>query len=98
MKPEYVEKYLEEVQTKKISVNLDESTSNMIDDLSDIVGTTKTNIVTGLMAYGVKKYVEMLEKTWSNMKKDKKHDKDKLEKKLKKLSEFKLNYRVQRFP
>ncbi len=98
MKPEYVEKYLEEVQTKKISVNLDESTSNMIDDLSDIVGTTKTNIVTGLMAYGVKKYVEMLEKAWSNMKKDKKHDKDKLEKKLKKLSEFKLNYRVQRFP
>ncbi len=97
MKPEHVEKYLEEIQAKKISINLDVSTSNLIDDLSDIVGTTKTNVIAGLMAYGVKKYVEMLEKTWNNMKKDKKHDKVKLNSKLYKLEAFKKKYEVEKF-
>lgn len=98
MKPEYLEKYLEEIQTKKISVNIDEKTLNLIDDLSEIVGITRTNVVTALIGYGVKKYVEVLEKTWTNMLKDPKRDKKKTETKLQKLQEFKKKYEVERFP
>ena len=98
MKPEYLEKYLEEIQTKKISVNLDEKTLNLIDDLSEIVGTTRTNIISALLGYGIKKYVDMLEKIWANMKKDRKYNKEKLDKKLEKLQKFKKKYEVEKFP
>lgn len=98
MKEEFVMKFLEEMRTKKISINLDESTLNLIDDLVKITKKTRTDIIGVLISYGVKGFVEYLENAWMNMKKNKKNDILRIDHKLSELKKFKEKYEVDKFP
>ena len=85
-------------EAKKISINLDESTLLMIDELAGGLKTTRTMIINGLIGQGMKKFVSNLRFQWNNMKKEGRKDPKKVDNLLKFLSDFEKKWQVDNFP
>lgn len=53
-----------EIKQKKISINLDEKMTNMIDELAKTLKADRTIMITNLIAHGIHPMVTYLEATW----------------------------------
>jgi hypothetical protein len=100
MEIEDLKKAFEKAKTKKISVNINEKTLDMIDELAAIPGMTRTQMIDALVSAGFVYETEFLEKSWKKFLKDKKYidKKDLLNGLLGKLGKFKEKWHVEEIP
>ena len=76
---------------KKISMDLDEKTLEVIDSLASLTKTSRTVIIEAVLTNGLFSYINFLEKTWKGYLNDKEKSKIKndIQKLLKDLEELK---------
>lgn len=100
MEIEDLKKAFEKAGTKKISMNLNEKTLEMIDELAQIPGINRSQMVDALISAGFVYQTEFFEKAWKNFLKDKKYSdkQDSLKSLLKKLEKFKEKWHVEEIP
>lgn len=100
MKDITMKEIFENAEKKKISYNINEKTLEMIDELANILGLTRTNILDSIIFSGIKSQTNYLIKTWEDMKKIKEHEskKEKIDELLKKIKEFKKKWTVDNIP
>ncbi len=94
MKGNLAEKSLENLESKKISFNLDVDSLEFIDELSKITNTTKTTTIVSLIGSGMKSLLVSLETTWKKMKIEKTGDSKKIDRLLKQVGELKKKYNL----
>ncbi len=95
-----MKKLLENAKTKKISHNLNEKTLEMVDGLSKITGTTRTQMLDAVIVSGIKAQVNYMIKYWERYKKDKNFEgkKEKIGELLEKVKEFKKKWTIDMIP
>ena len=95
-----MKKILENVKTKKISHNLNEKTLEMVDELSKITGTTRTQILDAVIISGIKAQTNFIIRHFENFKNDKKSGdkKEKIKELLGKMKEFKKKWTIDIIP
>lgn len=100
MEIEDLKKAFEKAKTKKISVNINEKTLEMIDELATIPGITRTQIIEALMVAGIIYQTEFFEKSWKKFAKDKKYadKKDQLNNLIEKIERFKKKWHIEEIP
>lgn len=87
------QKYLNllgKMNTKKISLNIDEKTLKIIEDLAELTESNRTIILLAILEQGISNFVQFLDKEWTKLKKEGKGDSktiDELKKKLVLLNE-----------
>ena len=83
---------LEKENIKKISLNLDKKTIELIDEVKDLTKSTRTVVILALVHHGLSPLLANLKETWTKMKSDKKHKKniEELLKNLKKIEKKKV--------
>ncbi|MBU2616772.1 MAG: hypothetical protein KKB79_02190 [Nanoarchaeota archaeon] len=94
MKGNLAEKSLENLETKKVSLNFDLDTLEFIDELSKITNTTRTTTIMSIIGSGMKSLLVDLENTWKKMKNQKTHNPEKINKLLKQINELKKKYNL----
>ena len=97
MKGNLAEESLKNLKTKKISLNFDIDTLEFIDDLSKITNTTRTTTIMSILGSGMKSLINSLETNWLKIKKEKKHNSEKVDKLLKQLEDFKKKYHIDKW-
>ena len=100
MKDLTMKEVFEKAKKKKISHNINEKTLEMIDEMSNITGTTRTQMLDAIIFSGVKAQTNFMIKSWEIFKKDKKFEakKEKIEELLGKLKEFKKKWTIDSIP
>ena len=100
MNIEELKKTFESSKMKKISLNINEKTLEMIYDMCKVYGLDRTKMIAGIIMSGIKGQTNFTEKTWNNFIKDKEYkDKKKLiEGKLKELESFKKKWYIDTIP
>jgi hypothetical protein len=64
------------VKLKKISINVEEKTLKKIDELAQITGNTRTDLLVSIIDLGIEPQIRLIINVWENMKKDEKYSKD----------------------
>ena len=100
MEIDALKKAFEEAEIKKISMNINKKTLEVIDDLTKIFETTRTQTIAAIIMSGLKAQTNYTEKTWKNMKKDKNFvdKKRRIEQKLRELEKFKKKWKIDMVP
>ena len=95
-----MKKILENAKTQKISHNINEKTLEMVDGLSKITGTTRTQMLDAVIVSGIKAQTNFIIKHFEKLKKDKKFEdkKRKIEELLGKVKEFKKKWTIGDIP
>ena len=90
----------ESTKIKKISYNINEKTLEMIDELAKITEVDRTRILDAITFSGVKAQTNFLIKGWEKLRKDKKFEdkKQKIDRLLKKIREFKKKWTIDEIP
>lgn len=93
-----MKKAFEKAGTKKISINVNKKTLEMVDGLAEIPGITRTQMIEALISSGFMYQIEYFEKVWGEFLEDKGYnDRKKLiEKLLNNLKKFKDKWNVER--
>jgi hypothetical protein len=101
MKEITIKDAFEKEKKSKISYNVYENTLKMIDELAEILGITRTQMLDFLIVSGIKSQTNFMIKTWEEGAKDKKYQEkekqEKIKKKIKTLEEFKKRWNVDEF-
>lgn len=82
---------------KKISLNMDSKTLDLIDDLTVLLKTTRTMVISALIAKGIKNLFNDLEKGWKDMKKDKSKDQKKINSCLEGIEKLKKKWKIEQY-
>ena len=85
---------LDEIETNKVSLNLDKKTLNLVDDLAELSNANKTIIITALIQKGIGNYLNYLESTWVSLQNDKTVNQEKLRNCLSNLEKVKKKNKV----
>lgn len=94
MKGNLAEKSLENLETKKVSLNFDLDTLGFIDKLSKITNTTRTTTIMSIIGSGMKSLLVDLEIAWKKMKGEKTRNSEKIDGLLKQIGELKKKYNL----
>jgi arsenate reductase-like glutaredoxin family protein len=94
MKGNLAEKSLENLESKKISLNLDVDSIKFIEELSNLTNTTRTTAIISLIGAGMPALLNSLETSWKKMKNDKIHSPEKLDKLLKQITSLRKKYNL----
>ncbi len=94
MEGNLAEKSLKNLESKKISFNLDADTIGFIDELSKITNTTRTTTIVSIIGSGMKSLLVSLETSWKKIKSEKTHDPKKIDRLLKQVDELKKKYQL----
>ena len=102
MKEITIKDAFEKEKKSKISYNVYEKTLEMIDELAEILGITRTQMLDFLIVSGTKSQTNYMIKIWEEGAKDKKYQEkekqDKIKKKIKQLEDFKKKWDIDNFP
>ena len=93
-KGDLAEKSLKNLETKKVSFNLDAETIKFIDELSKITNTTRTTTVVSLLGSGMYSLLDSLEASWKKMKSQKTYPASSVDKLLKQVSDLRKKYNI----
>lgn len=91
------QKYLDllgKMKSKKISLNIEEKTLDLVDDLAKITEANRTVILLTLIGQGISPLVQFLEKEWNRYEKEKKADPKKIKEMKTKLASFKKKWNL----
>ena len=75
-------------------MNIDEKTLELVDDLSSLTENSRTVVMLALIGEGIKGFVEELDMTLENLKKDKKRNQEKISGKIEKLKKLREKFEV----
>lgn len=70
MKGNLAEESLKNLETKKISLNLDVDTLEFIDELSNLTNTTRTTAIMAVIGSGMGSMLDLLETGWKKAQKE----------------------------
>ncbi len=93
-KGDLAEKSLKNLETKKVSFNLDAETIKFIDELSKITNTTRTTTMVSLLGSGMYSLLDSLEASWKKMKGEKTYPASSVDKLLKQVSDLRKKYNI----
>ena len=91
---DFAEQSLKDLKTKKVSLNFDKDTLELVDELSTILNTTRTSTIYAIIGWGLKPGIMTLEASWKKMKGKGKHSNSKIDKLLKNIGELKKKWKV----
>jgi hypothetical protein len=87
------EEYLGLSKKKKISLDIDGTTLEIINDLTKLFETNRTTVITNLIIAGLNPRLSIIEEAWGKMKKNKFGEK-KVNQKLKELDAFRKKWPI----
>ena len=93
-------KIIDNLETKKISLNIDENILKMIDEFAKIQKTNRTQILSAVIPTGIKYQVDYNIITWEKLKKDKNYQakKEKINKLINENKNFKKKWSLDLIP
>ncbi|MEN7981943.1 MAG: hypothetical protein ABFQ65_00665 [Nanoarchaeota archaeon] len=93
-------KIIDNLETKKISLNIDESILKMTDEFAEILNTNRTQVLSAVIPAGIKSQVNYNIKTWGKLKKDKNYQakKEKINNLISKNKTFKDKWNLDLIP
>ena len=68
-----LEKVFGKIKFRKISINIEDKTLEKVDKLAKISGNTRTDMLGSIIDVGIEPQIDLIIKTWENMRRDKKY-------------------------
>jgi len=86
--------FLGKVNTKKISLNIEEKSLKIIDDLAELAEANRTVIFLAILEKGIPNFVQFLNQEWKKYEKSEKTDTKKVKEMQEKLSNFRRKWKI----
>ena len=83
---------LEDVETKKVSFNIEVQALELIDDFAKLSKANRTTVLMALIGLGIPNYISYLKSTWEGLKKSKPEKKARIDELLKALSKIEVKH------